>query len=124
MDSTFNFNSTVTYNDSIDVEDIQNCCLEAVDSEGMVYYYLVSTDLGVSNSVMAGPYFVEINDTASKCTLSFSEYDASEYATKKEIKTFLSPKKGKIVEVKTITKAEAVSMIKSITAIKLDSNLS
>lgn len=116
MDSTFYFDGTTTYNSEIEVEDIQSCCLEAIDNFGYSSYIIFTTDLGITKSIEAGPFIPDTTDLPSNCSVVISEYDASEYSTKKQIKKFLGPKdkgKRKAIEVKVIQKEEALEIIRN-----------
>lgn len=56
MRASFEYFATTTYMDSLEVENIGDCCLEACNDSGEVYFLCISTSLGVSKILEYGPY--------------------------------------------------------------------
>lgn len=112
MDSTFYFDGQTSYSGEIEVEDIQNCCIEAIDNLGMNSYLLIKTDLGITSTLEFGPLVPDSSELPDYTSIVFSRYEASEYKTKKDINKFLAPKdkgKRKVVEVNQIEIEEAIA---------------
>lgn len=124
MKSRFSYNGTTTYENEIAIPDIQNTCLEVMDNKGFVSYMIMYTSDGHTIAVEAGPFVPDITALPDLTTITFSQYDASDYKSKKQISKFLQPKdkgKRKPVEVREINSCEACINIKMAFNINLDS---
>ena len=79
MDASYDYNTQTVLMSSIDVEDIGNCVLEAVDQNGCYHYLIVSTANGYSKVVEWGPVIpdVDIVPSGYKSAYSYMSYSDS-----------------------------------------------
>lgn len=109
MDSEFKYNTQIVQINSIEVEDIGNCALEAIDQLGRYYYYIIVTNEGWSKVITFGPV---VPDIILLPTGYKSSYDYMSYADgkmEKMIKKWVLGGKGVNFEsVRQITVEEAV----------------
>ena len=73
--------------DSVTVENIGNCILEAYDDDGDMYCLIIRTQLGVSRILQIGP--IQSGATLN-CFESFSQIDFDEFKLSKIIDKFLN----------------------------------
>ena len=93
MSKTFNFNGTVTYNDSIYIEHEGNVALEATDTVGRSFFLVIRTALGESSYLEFGPLYKDEELLPEDTTIHFKRIEYSEYELDKVILKFLGPKK-------------------------------
>lgn len=87
----FGYNATVDYQDFIDIDDIHNTYLIALDEDGLSYFLSLETDCGIYNCLTWGPLFEKtIIDTFS---VNYSQNTSESKAVARLIQQFLSSKK-------------------------------
>ena len=112
MESDFSFDGVTSYNGGITIRDVQNTCIEAIDNQGMISYLLIYTDTGLTITVESGPLVPDSTELPDSASVVITQYEASEYKSKKQIAKFLQPKdKGKRrpVEVKEVDSGVAIT---------------
>lgn len=93
MEATYNYLPNTTFNDSISIENIGECCLECYNDLGEAYYLWITTSLGVTKILQYGPYIDGIEP--SSCFYSFQQFSYSEMKIDKQISKFISdPRKA------------------------------
>lgn len=93
MESTYEYLPNTTFQDSINIENIGECCLACYNDLGEVYYIWVTTSLGVTKILQYGPYLDGLSP--SYCSYLFQEFQYNERKIDKQISKFiLDPKKA------------------------------
>lgn len=108
----FGYNSETVYSKELDIDELGQVCLEAIDSEAMCYYLIIRTSLGQSSIVEYGPLVPDVELLPDITEVKFQRIDFNELRIKKIIKTFLQPRnkgKNKIEDVNQISIDEAIS---------------
>ena len=82
--------------DSIDVDDIGNVCLEALNDIGESYYLLIKTKMGDTKVVEYGPDF----DVRTSLTYTYDSFKYSESKLIKRIESFINHPKRNITQVR------------------------
>lgn len=93
MEKTFKFNSELVYTAQIDIENILNTTIEAIDNHGNYYYLIINTSMGKSEILEFGP-IIEDTDLSNNFTLTYSTCTASASTAIKVITKFLAPRKN------------------------------
>lgn len=102
MAHQFNFNGTMSFEDSIIVEDLGNTCLEAVDELNYCYYFITRTKLGTTTCVEFGPIDLEDDLLPDETNIHFERFEFSNNAIIKKIGKFLMSKKNMLVKSKKV----------------------
>lgn len=108
----FSFLCTRTFEDSIEIEDIGNCCIDALNDSGDEYFLIVETDLGASTITECGPFMVDSGPNMSYFYFSRSYRPFKEQSIKKVIDKFLNDEKKEITQVFLIDKWDVKDKIK------------
>lgn len=109
MNSEFRFNTQTTQIDSIDVEDIGNCALEAIDQLGRFFYFIIVTVEGWSKVITFGPVIPDIKLLPTGYKSSYDYMSYADTKVQKMIQKWVLGGKGVNFEsVKQITWEEAV----------------
>lgn len=88
MTGRFQYGESISYLDSIDIENIGDCCIEAFNDVGEAYYLVVDTQYGMTKVLEYGPFVQDIVPTF--CQVKFSQFQYSEFKIDKIIDRFLS----------------------------------
>lgn len=111
MRTTLKYNpiaTDISYSE-LDIEDMGNVCLEAIDSVDRRYYLMVKTKLGQTKVLEFGPIWYDSEKLDTETDWSYQEIEFSENAISKVLNTFLrnrkfiGKKKVSITELKTIS---------------------
>lgn len=63
MTSNFKFNNQLTPQNTIDIENVGNCCIQGIDEDSMFYYYLkIVTQMGNTEIFSYGPIIPDIDE--------------------------------------------------------------
>lgn len=98
----FEYDGVTTYNNAIDINNIHQVCLKAMDDKGFDYYLIIRTLLGECSTLEFGPLVEGDSILPDKTSINFERFDSDDYSIRKKIKNFLSPKnkgRNKIVNV-------------------------
>ena len=87
MKNEFSYMRQVSYMDSISVENVGNCVLEAYNDDGDKYLLVIRTALGISRILQIGPISTTVN---TNCFESFIQIDYDENKISKIIDKFLN----------------------------------
>lgn len=87
MKNTYNYMKQIQYLDSIEIDNIGNCIIEAFTDDGDVYYLIIRTVLGVSRIFQMGPIQ---NGATIECYCQFKQLDYDDYKIDKIINKFIS----------------------------------
>ena len=88
MTGRFQYGESVSYLDSIDIENIGDCCIEAFNDIGEAYYLIVDTQYGMTKILECGPFVRDI--VPAFCYSRFTQFQYSEFKISKIIDKFLS----------------------------------
>ncbi len=117
MKNTYNYLRTTSYLDTIEIEDIGNCIIEAYNDDGDLFYLIIRTVLGVSRILQFGPIQ---NGAVTECACSFKQMDYDDYKIDKLIDKFVDGKFNfsQIISTKIETKAQMQSITDTLPDIK------
>ena len=96
---TFEYMATQTYLDSIDIDDLGNVCLNALNDNGDEYYLIVTTNLGWVEVIEYGPCTVDFNTISSYFNFNFTKFEYSDSKISKIIEKFINNDKRNITQV-------------------------
>lgn len=109
----FEYNNQLLPQNSIDINDIGQCCLECVNEEGMFYYLIIKTTMGITTIATCGPVVPDVNRLPSGFTTTLKRIDYKEDKIAKELKYFLNDKKN-IIEANVLSFDEAISNFRDV----------
>ena len=109
----FAFAKQEVFQNSIEIENVGNFGIEALNDDGTRWYLIVSTSLGISNIFTYGPMILdsELDLKSFKC--SIEQMDFSEIKLKKMITSFLCDRNKKITIANTLDSEEILSNCKN-----------
>ena len=107
MRANFNFNRCVSFESSLEVDDIFNACLET-DTGHALSFMMTKTVCGKTFVMEFGP----IDETADEFRLSFETMKSSDKAVKAKIAKFLGAKG--VVDATAISEEDALASIPDI----------
>lgn len=90
--------------DSIDIEDIGNVCLQAINSFNEEYYLIISTKLGWTEIKEFGPCIIDFNKVENYFNLLYNKFEFNETKLIKQIDKFINNDKRKITQISFIDK--------------------
>lgn len=100
--------------DSIEIEDIGNCSIEACNDSGAFWYLIIKTNYGMSEILEYGPIVPDINELPNSVICDYSKIEFMEGKLKKIIDMFLNNGKRQITQAREISKEEALNNCKSL----------
>lgn len=98
----FEFDGETVYHNSIDIENIHQMCLKAMDEDGNSYWLIVRTLLGQCTSLEWGPLVEGDSILPDSTSIRFERFDSDDNRLKKMVRAFLMPRgklKSKIIQV-------------------------
>ena len=117
MNSNIKFNRQSTYVDSLCVEDIGNCALEALDNLGQCHYIIVKTVQGQSYILSFGPVIPDLDELPKtfKVEYYYTQYNDKKLA--KSLQTWAAGQKSiNFEQINQISMDEALSQLPNIEA--------
>lgn len=109
---TFEYLKTVQAMDSIDIVDIGNTCINAINDEAEEWYLLITTKNGWTNVTTFGPLKVDSDDPMmNSFSYSYFERDFDEKKLYKTINDFINNPRHNITQVFEVDKEEANNKI-------------
>lgn len=101
MRKEFKYLYLASYQDSIDIEDIGNCFLEAFNDDGLCFYLWIKTIDGITKILEAGPYDSddETNPTKFITDIKYKQFQFSDNKINEIINKFLNNIIYKITQV-------------------------
>ena len=112
----FEYFKKTSFEDSIEIADTGNCCIQAFTDAGEEYILMIQTDIGYTIVKKFGPYLADIGDTGDK-TMSYYRFSFEYKESKiiKIIKDFLNnTSSGGITQVFEIPYEEAYNKLHTI----------
>lgn len=106
----FDFNQQRIAQDSIEVEDIGNVCIEGYNDTGYAFYLIIITYLGVSKIITFGPVMPDLDELVDKFQLNHIELNYDNKKLWKQITMWLNDSK-KLTSAKIIDQDTAISCI-------------
>lgn len=101
-------------NGNLEVDDIGNCAIEAMNDNAECWVLVIDTMLGTSRIFKYGPYNYDLDMLPKNVLCSFSRIPFSEFKLKKEIDSFLNSPFANITQARVVDKYEALNNCKSI----------
>lgn len=89
----FAYNSKSSYLDNLELEDIYNVALEAIDSDGLLYYLCIKSSNGMSSILEYGPIEIDSDKLPYNSTIKYSKIKSKTKNLINIITKFLSSKK-------------------------------
>lgn len=115
MDSDFRYNTQSVQIDSIMVEDIGNCALEATDQNGCCHYFIAVTKEGITELATFGPVVPDIILLPKSYSTHFERISYSDSKLQKAIQKWALGGKGiNFEQIEQISLEEAVAQHRSV----------
>lgn len=112
---TFDYMTTIVVGDSIEIDDIGNCFIQASNDDGLFYYMWIQTYLGRTKVLQYGPLILGEKES-DHMYCSYNKFDYSEAYIAKQISSFLTNVKYKITQVILIDDvSEIIDKLKPLT---------
>lgn len=110
----FEFNNQFTPQSLIDIDNIGAFALEAVNEDGIYYYYIVQTIIGQSIIASCGPIIPDIDILPSGFCVTIYKMPYNEIRLTKAINLFLNDKYKKITDARIIDIEEAIDQFRDV----------
>ena len=101
MSYQFKFAPVTDYTGVLDLDDIWNCCIEAVNDLDFAYYLVIRTQLGESTIYELGPYAIDSTTLPDSGSVHYFKTSSDAKRLTATIKKFLQDVKA--VDAKTVT---------------------
>lgn len=116
MDSTIGYNTQSVQIDSIYVEDIGNCALEAIDEDGGFYYIAIKTVEGGTDVIQFGPVIPDMELLPKAYKASFDRMSYSDTKLKNIIQKWALGGKGiNFIEINQVSLEDVIAQDRKIT---------
>lgn len=109
MEATYNYLPTTAYGDSINIENIGECCLECCNDIGEVYYLWVTTSLGMTKILQYGPYYDGI--APQNCLYYYQQFQYNEQKIDRAISKFIGDQKKAISQIQQVEPTDILDKI-------------
>jgi hypothetical protein len=110
----FDYFRVITSADSIDIEDIGNCCIRAFNDAGAEFILIIESSLGQCRIFNYGPIMVDIDTLPKNVGCFYQRMAFNQPKVAKIIRDFLNNSKYNITQVELIDKEEALKDCRSI----------
>ena len=110
----FDYLRTVQSLDTIDIEDIGNTCINAVNDDALEWFLILETKDGFTKTTSFGPLKVDSNKLSSYFNYEFFEKEFSDRSISKTIDKFINNPKHSITQVFEVDKKFAKERFSSI----------
>ena len=111
----FEYLKTSQYMDSIEIDSIGNCTLQAVNDTADCWVLLISTELGSCKVLQAGPINLDFEEVSPNCYVSKSSFEYNEKRLHKIINDFINNPRYNITSVEIIEPDIGKTLLKKIT---------
>lgn len=119
---TFEYFYTKQCMDTLEVEDIGNCTIQALNDDGLIWYMVIQTSLGWTKIFEYGPCAPDFNELPKAVNCNFSRIDFDEKKVYKRIDEFLNNSFRKITQAFIVEEDTAWCDCKSIIEYMQDKN--
>lgn len=113
---TFEYFYTTTAVGELEVEDLGNCCIEAANDLGMLYYLVIDTKLGWCRIFEYGPALPDFDELPKSVYCSFSRIEYDERKLMKKVSEFLNSTAKQITQAFEVDRDVCFSNCKSLLA--------
>ena len=110
----FEYLATKQYLDAIDIEDIGNVCLNALNDFGDEYFLSIQTRLGWTEVKEFGPCTVDSNISSNYFNLLYIKYEYNENKIIKTIEKFINNDKRNITQIFFIDRKALLDRLKNV----------
>ena len=115
--------SYITQNQAdLEIDDIGNCAIEALNDAAEAYYLVIKTKYGTTSVVSYGPIIPDVDVFPKSVNCSFKRLDYDEFKVEKIIDEFLNKGFRNISQAREISPDEALSNCRSIIEYMKDPN--
>ena len=111
----FEYLKTSQYMDSIEIDTIGNCTLQAINDVANCWVLLISTELGSCKIIQAGPIDLDFDEVAPNVYISRETFEYNEKRLHKIINDFINNPKRNITTVELIEPDTGKILLKKIT---------
>ncbi len=111
---TFEFNQQLMPQSLIDVENIGDFAIEASNDEGVFWYLIVKTSLGVTTMVSCGPVVPDVNLLPSGYCTYLSRIDYKEDKLIKQINMWLNDRSKKLTSASIVDIEDALDQFRDV----------
>ena len=94
----FNYIKTLNYMDSIDIDDIGNCCIQAFNDYGLEWILKIETKLGWSTTKIFDPFEADKNKMSDNFMYVKSSTEFNHKRIYKKIDDFINDPKKEITQ--------------------------
>lgn len=111
---TFEFNQQLMPQSLIDVENIGDFAIEASNDEGVFWYLIVKTSLGVTTMASCGPVVPDVNLLPSGYCTYLSRIDYKEDKLIKQINMWLNDRSKKLTSASIVDIEDALDQFRDV----------
>lgn len=108
----FEYNKDLVALNSIEIENIGSFAIEASNDEGLFYYMLVRTTLGVTSIAVWGPVVPDVDLITTGYGFSYTKMDYEEKGIAKYISKYINDKNKRITHIEIIPIEDAIEQVK------------
>lgn len=107
---------------SLDIDNIGDCAIEATNDSGYCWYLVIDTKLGWVRVFEYGPILPDMHELLGSVKCSFDRFEWDDIKIKKRIREFLTNPKRKITQAELINRDDALSYCTDIIEYMKDKN--
>lgn len=108
----FEFNKELMALNSVEIENIGCFAIEASNDEGMFYYMLARTTLGVTSIATWGPVVPDVELITNGYGFCYTKMDYKEKDVAKFISKYINDRNKGITHIETISIEDAIEQVK------------
>ena len=94
----FEYYYVKAFSDTLDIENLGNCFIEAYNDIGARYYLWIKTDFGFTKILQGGPFVGDGKIPCKNCSLQYEETSFTDAKMVKKIQAFLNNPKYEITQ--------------------------
>lgn len=104
----FDYSALSVFTKSIDVDDIGNTAIRATSDEGLQYYMVIKTVMGITSILKFGAIVPDIQALVNNFSVLYQKIDYKEKLIQKSILQFINDPKKRITDVEEVPVKEAL----------------
>lgn len=104
----FDYSALSVFTKSIDVDDIGNTAIRATSDEGLQYYMVIKTVMGITSILKFGAIVPDIQALVNNFSVLYQKIDYKEKLIQKSILQFINDPKKRITDVEEVSVKEAL----------------
>lgn len=111
---TFDYFYTRTAMDTLNVENVGNCCIECANDDGLFYYLIINTSLGLTDIFTYGPIIPDINELPKNVSCTYKSIEYNEKKLEAIISDFINDGYKKVTQAREIQIVDALNSCQDI----------